>query len=106
MLTPSPPLVPAGYEEAAATAPERLLAHTLQEVLLLHSPPGSSMYPVIVDEDDMSETTLDARWPTSTLKRVLEAAQQLYNEQQFRQNLAGGLRGCSTALDGAAGLSL
>jgi hypothetical protein len=86
------PLPPAGYDEAAATAPERLLAHTLQEVLLLHSPPGSSVYPVAVDEDDASETLLDARWPKSTLRGVLQAAQQPYRVHEFKQHLAGRLK--------------
>jgi hypothetical protein len=85
-------VLPAGYDEAAATAPERLLAHTLQEVLLLHSPTGSSMYPVTVDEEDASETFLHAQWPKSTLKRVLEAAQQPYRVADFKQYLAGALK--------------
>jgi hypothetical protein len=79
----------AGYDEAAATPPERLLAHTLQEVLLLHSPPGSSVYPVAVDEDDASDTQLDARWPKSTLKLVLQAAHQPYRVNEFKMHLAG-----------------
>jgi hypothetical protein len=79
----------AGYDEAAATPTERLLAHTLQEVLLLHSPPGSSIYPVAVDEDDASDTQLDGRWPKSTLKLVLQAAQQPYRVNEFKQHLAG-----------------
>jgi hypothetical protein len=58
-------------------------------VLLLQSSPGSSVYPVVVDEDGTSETLLDARWPNCTLPGVLQAAQQPYMLHEFKKHLAG-----------------